>query len=886
MTITISNHDPAPNAVNVSPHIHPRFRLNSDGPAIVADSIETWLNGMVMVSELRSTGVGGFDVIIHPPGPFIIEDLVTMRVRVVSFEETWTFDVADARGPILAEASPPPGSIATSSPSNLTGRLSDPGTGHDPVPRLIDFRAGDVTFDAENIYLYPTFHEADGSAAVGDDYFDSAGDHVFTDDDIGKSVKVGGHTLRIVGRDSGSRVRLVENLPVAFVGVDWHLVNHSLMGKEGQLFEVTNGPSVGERRRITEVQSHIHAIYDGAVVDGDELDLYSNRGLNIHVDGLLVVHAGFLDADAALAGWTATIGADDFDIGVPVTWVAGDRVHMHVQATDDNTALLNTSDINYFFDVIDVRGPKVLNVTPAEGGRGLGLTDDLQFDILCSEDVDNTSIQVRVNNSDIQANAVRDGVGFGDWSTSTVTPVTDGYRIVLKKPSGYTDGEIAFVDIQSRDDSVPGRDGERRVLRFHFGDTASDAVVAHGLSNDIVRVLAYDLTETSFGDPVRLRHTGYAWDGFWYTDGSKLASVDGGGRDWAGPGPSYEALSKASWHTELGDFLLAGLIVVTATGGWAIVRAGGGTWMSCAPATAPAWSMAGNGTTTDAAFGPDAVLMLGGNVNIVVDFVRDRSEKLAADGRTICTQTITQRNDDQSGALDQDYIMASFVTDRLAGIRTQDSLVLAMAHGPSVTVVHDLGDERRSELGAEFDALPGTVVTTRSETRWSSATWRRLMIKADHMLMAYDDAGQGQVELWHWFRFLIGEAEDLFLDDGTTPALPSEAVADMDFDETRLVVAMAHTLVIVDRLSLAKVEYDEATLGLVVAGASLSALSAEREQYMVATAAVADGRVVRFRPPDDSLVMHDGTPFSTIAAVGSALVSGDRYVATRMEVVS
>ena len=823
--MTIISKTPDDGDMNVPPHIHPSFVLTDTA----ADDVEVWVNAVLVEPEFIAQ-VDDLLVVIHPDEPFDIETLITIDVSVSGDMSSWSFTTGDAWGPTLAEVSPAPGEILTASPSNITGRLEDAGALFAPVARLEYFRANNAEFTEGVVSLPSTLYVADGTTDGA--YFETAGAHTFTADDVGKIIAINYHELRIVEFVSASRVGVEREWSTAFENVDWELLNHELRDCKDCLLEVTSGLSVGERRRITEVTGRHQASYEGPLLTGDEFIIYKNSGLNIHVDGQLIIHSGYLDRQAELAGWTATITDDEFDLVVPVSWT--DRsVRIHIQATDNNPDLKNSSDINFHFTVGDTQGPIVSNISPEPDSRDLDVdTQDLVFDLTSANGVDLTTINVEVDGTLV----INNGTPQGDYSTSTVTPIADGYLLTLTRTSSYVDGDIVFFDITSSDSL--GNEGARRVIRLQFGSTIASQAVVHGLGgNDIVRVLSYDLTATSFCQPVALKHTGYAWDGYWYTNGNK-------------------GTARASWHT-LGNFLTAGLVVVTATNGWSLVRAGGGAWMTCTPAVAPAWSMAGNGTTTDAAFGPDAVLMLGGNINIVVDFVRDRAEKFSSDGRTIGTQTISQRNSDQSGSLDTDYATSSFVTRKLAGYRDQDSFLLVFLHDQSVTMAHGV-----------TGVTPKIV--TRTETRWSSATWYRARFMNWHFFIGYNDGGQGQVELWNWSKFLENDDEDLFLDDGTTPPLPTGQVMDLDINADKLMIAMDHYLVIIDRDTLSKDEYDETTLGLVLAGGSISALSSEDTQYIVATASMSDGRVVRFLPPATSTVLDSGTPFTTIAALGSA----------------
>lgn len=609
--------------------------------------------------------------------------------------------------------------------------------------------------------------------------------------------------------------------------------------------------------------------------------------LSVHVDDVRVVSEGALDPEAA--GWAAVVTDTGDEVEVTLTppgpWSAGDRVVVRAQ--------VDGIELGYFFDVVDVRGPQVVNIAPVEGARGLNLTADLAFDITSSVGVDTATLNVEVNG----AAAITAGAGVGDWSTSTVSPVADGQRVTLKKPSGYVDGEIVFVDIQVSDSD--GRAGERRVLRFHFGTTTNDAVVNMGLAGeDIVRVMAFDFSDTSFGDPVRLRHTGFAYDGYWYDDGNKTADI-------------------ASWFTELGEFPVSGHVVVTATNGWSIIRAlGAGPWMTCVPAASPAWSMADNdaGPIRDADFGPDACLVLAGNNVLFIDFVEDRAERANTAGMTRSSGTVSERNSDQSGgAPDAAYKLPVGPHTHVAMVRQQTDdgrqMVAIVANPSGLSLVTSLS----SNLVARLKARDGTTLTpatvvTRSVPGAVARLRAAKIVNPDVItpfVVAFNDAGQGQVELWDWFAFGLFEASSLFLDDASSPALPASEVRDLDMvmsqDHLVLAAAMVGRVVVVDvdpadPTSASAAEYTEADLGLSgVVGAEISALALEPDFHAdvghlyAAVSTAADGRVTRFRvhapgAGNRAVTVASGQPFTTLSAIGSTKHFEETYIHTSMSI--
>jgi hypothetical protein len=819
MTISVVNRNPEAAATSVSPSVHPRFSLFTDGQVDPA-TVSVWAGNELMIdggqslgaSSAEESGFGGMDIVIVPRQPLADEDIV---VRVVADEigggaaidETWTFTVVDVVGPVIADASPPPWSITTNPATGLTLRLVDQGADYDVVPNVVELTAT-ATFDGDQV------------SAPGADF----------------------------------------------------------TGREGLLMQVTSGPDTGERRRITSVQGPELATYDGAVLADGDIEVFGPRGLDIYVAGTRVVHSGFLDSDAQTAGWAAAIiaagGEVDVTLTPPASWADGERVDVFVKVTDDNPLIHNTSKINYFFDVLDTRGPQVFAITPEEGARGLDAAptpnSDIVFDVLCSEDVGDLDVWVN------GVAAITNLLPVGIFSTSTVTPITDGYRVTLKNSSGYTDGDIAFVDIASADNSVAAREGERRVLRYHFGTTVDEQAVVHGLTGDVVRILAYDLSETSFADPTSLGHTGYAWDGYWYDDGAR-------------------GDAQASWFLELGAFPVSGHVVVT-TDGWAIVKSlGAGAWMSCT--TTAGWSMAGTGTVNDADFGPAAKLAVVSDVVVVVDFDLDRAQKFDTLARTIGATDVEHRDDNQTTAsTDVTLTLPAGPYTHVAAVADTDDLVLAIGVGGSLTVVTDLSSELLTTLVARDGAVPPALATSAFAGSWVRLRLDNLDAPASMtpMAVAYNDGGQGQVEVWDWFKFLAGDTVTLFLDDASTPALAAAEIRDLDMVHAPLYVAaaMVGEVDILDFDDLSIVAYGEVALGLSgVAGAELSAVALEPNfepdlgTLYASVSAAADGRVVAFDVHTAAnQVMSSGTPAPFLSAIGSTRHNTDSYVRASMEI--
>jgi hypothetical protein len=384
-------------------------------------------------------------------------------------------------------------------------------------------------------------------------------------------------------------------------------------------------------------------------------------------------------------------------------------------------------------------------------------------------------------------------------------------------------------------------------------------------------------SESTFG--LTVGHTGYAWDGYWYDNGIR-------GTD------------TASWYDELGAFPVSGNVVVT-TDGWAIVKsAAASPWMTCLAATSPDRSMAGQGTVNDGAFGPDAVLMVASDVVAVVDFEHDRAELLDTGGRVIGTTDIEHRNDNQTGSdPDTDYIIPTGPYTHVGGVRDAGSLAMALGTNGYLTLVQALTDDLTTTLLTReaLTALPGPVVTSAAV-----GTWQRLvlapLVDTDLLVMAtaYNDAGQGQIEIWDWLKFMRGQSSELFLDDGTTPALAAAEIRDIDlvYSPLYLAAAMVGEVDVLDYDNLNIDARDEATLGLSgVAGAELSSVALERNftptlgHMYAGVAAAADGRVVRYAVHTaQSVTIDNGNPATSLSAIGSARHNVEKYVHMSMDI--
>jgi hypothetical protein len=404
-------------------------------------------------------------------------------------------------------------------------------------------------------------------------------------------------------------------------------------------------------------------------------------------------------------------------------------------------------------------------------------------------------------------------------------------------------------------------------LRYQFGATIDEQVVVHGLSGTFVRALAFDLSQTSFANPETMTHTGFAWDGREYDAGSPTGRV-------------------ASWYTELGAFPLAGSVVVT-TAGWAIVEPlAPSAWMVCTARALPDWSMAGAGTLRDFDFGPDPVLCLASDVIVEVDFSLDRARVYRQTGRTASSLDIAHRDDAQiDTVIESAYALPAGTYDHLASMHVDESLVMALATSGAMTVITDLSEAWLIELMArdEVGTMP-PVVVTRTLAEWATGTWVRARLESTFLVMVYNDAGQGQFEAWDWFKFVCGGDRELFLDDGTTPALATAAVADVALRWPVAAAAMATEVDVIDVVDETVDGYTQADLGLGVDTLTAVALDPNFKTDLGHLYASDGAGVARFNVLDRVAVLMTAVPATSLSTVGETKHHVEVFVNTSMDI--
>jgi hypothetical protein len=682
--------------------------------------------------------------------------------------------------------------------------------------------------------------------------------------------------------------------------------------REGRVIQVS-----GVENIVNSVLGPHDAVTDlSGAESGATLNLYADRGLDIWVDGAQLVHSG---EDVSSGDWTVSVVKTGNEIDVTLTRAGpalSGRIDVQVMVSDDDPQFHNTSRLNWFFDVGDTKAPVITNVAPANGSKGLvdSPPENLAFDITDNgTGVDSATLDVEVDG----VAAITAGVGVGDFSGSTVAPIGGGYTVTLVKGTDWVDGGQVFVDVVA--DDTTGN-SMRAVLNFHFGNPADTEGLSIGDGNlpedDIKRVVAFDLSNTSFGRPVELRHTGYAYDGHLYDQGaiSDQSPAEG----------DASVDNLASWFTETAGtdrgsqaaFPLSGYVVATA-GYWTILDQNSDMWMRCpvVGVASPAWSMAGSAAAsiTDADFGEDATLFVSGEGVIAVDFSADAAVRYSTDGREPSDTDISSRALDQNtGALDASYALTSNAVAKVAGVawqRGQPRSVVTVACGPTTAdIIAELSPEFLTSTGS---ADPEKVVPL----SFTSPSWSRARLSADDadgvlaMMLMRDEAGQAKLSTYNWLSLLTSPTPAAIHTFDNSNDLPVEAGA--DFDALRqpgvwlLAVATADTLTIIEvaasgASSTQTVQRSLADLGMVF-GVNPRLLSVAIEEsfefglghlYVSGTEDGAAGRITRYREQSATAsaagqVTQVGTDvLSSIDSMGVSELGGGSLLRASMNVAA
>jgi hypothetical protein len=916
MTVSVDRQSPAPGQENVSGKPVVFFSLGSDDPLqpVLLPTVDVYFgsdlvvdNGVVVEGwdvTITQNAQYGWDVAMKrdlPP-----ESWVTIRVEVGLLSFDWRFLMADAWGPRAVDVLPAQFSDGAGVSPAISFTLLDDSPTRNTAMRVLEAAADDCIISG-------SFIQSDSITFTGRE---------------GRYIEVAGSPFNIVAVN-GPNSCMLDSVPVPiefgvdgeiFAGNDFYSPSANFTGSLGKKVRLTGSFGTVVREIV-----FVYGATDVLLAGDDlvtstessipwqlssEVSLYQDRGLDVYVDGEKVVFTG---TDQAAANWSGTAVDNTTSIDVTVTrtgpaLIAGDRVLVSVLAPNDDPELANISQISWYFDVGDTLAPTFTNFNPAPATRGLGLSDNLYFEIHETvAGVNAASLEVEVNG----VTAITGGAGAGDFSGSTVVANGIGFDVTIVKTTPWTDGVHAFVEVNVDDSSG---NSTRRVFSAQFGTGAGSLAMDTGAgnlpANDVVRVVAFDLSESSFARPADLFHNGYAADGHFYANGYR---VD----DSPATGPAVANL--ASWFTEgasatrgsIAQFPVSGYVVVT-SGYWTILDASAQMWMSCesfATATPGEWSMAGNvlAPLTDAAMGDDGVLFLAGESVVAVDFVADSADRYGLQGRALSTGNVSGRADEQSGnAQDGTYALLYSQYDRLSALAWQAggerSRVFVACAQVFAEFVGELGPLWVADTGRDAEGLVPKVDVNRTASSWTGARMSRDRTAA---ALAYNVAGLATVNTLDWFEVLRGGGSISIYDQVSTPALPAEEARGLDMvrDAGQWVVALATTagvslLEAVDGTLVTRSDID-LTLNIGGTNPRLTAVALEPgfqwglgHLYAAAREDTPSGKVVRWREQSPTAsAAGQVTTISTdevdsLSAIGNSRLAAGTAIRASMNIAS
>jgi hypothetical protein len=503
------------------------------------------------------------------------------------------------------------------------------------------------------------------------------------------------------------------------------------------------------------------------------------------------------------------------------------------------------------------------------------------------------------------AAAITNGVGVGDFSGSTVNAITDGFRVTLIKGTAWPSDTEVGVLVEATD--TLGNVMPQHNWLYHFGAT-TQTFAADVTAGDNIRTVSFDYANTSFARPVDLKHTGFAWDGFWYEKGAKTTT-------------------RASWATEASganratrdEFPVSGFVSVRAAG-WDLLDSSAVMWMKCArlgSGTIVNWSQAGSlgQSIRDVAMASDRPVMFLAvdNTFIVVDFTTDRAWRIDAGGRQLgLIGGIATRNGDQSGgAFEIEYALydAPTVFACVDGLAWDGNWIVAGARLSQIEFSGVLPDYAAASAAARGTGgnfaghavrlvLPEAVLGTFARVRLA----RRGPSKIEPACVLFTDGdGLSHVAIVDWlgtFAWLQGPR--------AIYAWVSEPARDLDqtFDEDgKWILALATTL----RVALAELAQDASSMNLyvtltptdltlntvassTVSAAALGAGFQRATGYLYAAcAAASDGKAVRYRhqpvtasPTGKIATLTSGTPVRSLAPLGTSRLFESRFINASM----
>jgi len=312
----------------------------------------------------------------------------------------------------------------------------------------------------------------------------------------------------------------------------------------------------------------------------------------------------------------------------------------------------NKCDILFYYRAGDKTPPVIDDLNPKRESFGLSNSTSLSFYVYDKiTGVDLNTIVVTVNS----APAIVNGVPVGQFSSSTLTPTASGYSVTINNSSTYTDGKLTTVVIQADDNNG---NTVRYAYWVHIGtlqitssknDSDVDEYGHNRFLNNTLSIAKISSENSSFHNPDLMAHTGYAYDGLYYTVGRYRPDIAPASWSIEGPG------------TNRGDIVPfpASCYAITSNGGWSIVESHGdeyNMWMKCpidpgiTATTYVEWSMAGNHAPgpVKCMFDDGKLFVLSDRVYIV-DFTQDKAFKIDEYGLQESTGNISSRQENQDG---------------------------------------------------------------------------------------------------------------------------------------------------------------------------------------------------------------------------------------------
>lgn len=651
---------------------------------------------------------------------------------------------------------------------------------------------------------------------------------------------------------------------------------------------------------------------------GLNVKLFTDHGLDVTISGEKVVKNGVVQSSTEWTVVITTPTAGQFHVSaqkIGSSIANGTRVDVMVRAQSNATESVNVSDLWTYFSVGDNTAPRVGNVSPMPGTRGLSTATSTQpsFDVVDHGGGLNAATLTVVVDGVV---AILNGTPQGDFSTSTVTNTTGGKTVVLKKSTSWPGPKEVTITVSASD--VGGNAMTKATWVWHFGATSETFTsnVAGGqlVSNDVLRVVAFDFSDSRFARPGDREHNGYGHDGFQYEGGTKM--VDQVPASWFSEASGVDRSTRA-------PFPISGFLVATASS-WSILDSAGVMWMRChalGSGGPTEWSMAGSPAEVivDVDVGDDVpvfFLAMGASL-VVIDFARDYAWRVNASGMANGLGLISSRNANQSGGVvNTDYAIpvtgGNFA--HVAGVAWNESWVAIGVRSAQMDFVGELDDASVAEVealrgdGGQFSSRSVTLpVPLATGGTWARvrATRRPDLADVQPVLAMFTTlAGLSRVVSADWlevFGYLQSETAVI--------AVNGEPASDIDMafdDEDQWIVSVATT----NRVLLTQFtdgggaikatldDLDKSDLGLdTVASGAISAVAMapgfqKSTGYLFASAtAVGDGKVTRWRHQPASasssgrlVTMATGTPVRSVAAQGAIRHLEQKFVRAAMDI--